>query len=41
MDAKKYLEENDSYNFFNAIDSLIKTGPTGSNVMDLILGLKK
>ena len=35
--ALKYIEENDSYHFFEAIDDLIKTGPTNTNVMDLIL----
>lgn len=35
LDIKKYLKENNSYEFFNAIDQLIKTGPTGTNVMDL------
>lgn len=30
-----YLEENDSYNFFKAIDGLFITGPTGVNVMDI------
>jgi len=35
LNAKEYLERNDSYNYFNAIDSLIITGPTGTNVMDI------
>ncbi|GBE04256.1 putative hydroxypyruvate reductase [bacterium BMS3Abin09] len=35
LDPEKYLEENDSYNFFNKMGSLIITGPTGTNVMDI------
>jgi len=30
-----YLENNDSYNFFQALDDLLITGPTNTNVMDL------
>ena len=33
----KTLKENDSYHFLEACDGLIKTGPTGSNVNDLVL----
>jgi glycerate 2-kinase len=32
-----YLNNNDSYHFFEALGDLIKTGPTNTNVMDLIL----
>jgi hydroxypyruvate reductase len=41
LDAAAYLENNDSYSFFSRLDTLtggahhIKTGPTGTNVMDL------
>ncbi|MBL7031590.1 MAG: glycerate kinase [Nitrospira sp.] len=35
LDPIKYLEENDSYNFFKEIRDLIITGPTGTNVMDI------
>jgi hydroxypyruvate reductase/glycerate 2-kinase len=35
LDPAKYLENNDSYNFFKQIDSLLITGPTGTNVMDV------
>ncbi len=35
LDPADYLNNNDSYNFFKKIDSLIITGPTGTNVMDL------
>ncbi len=33
--ASEYLIRNDSYNYFKAIDSLVITGPTGTNVMDV------
>ncbi len=33
----EYLENNDSYNFFQALDDLLITGPTNTNVMDLHL----
>jgi glycerate 2-kinase len=35
LDAWKCLENNDSYNFFKPLGSLIETGPTGTNVMDV------
>ncbi len=35
LNPEKYLEDNDSYNFFKEIDSLLITGPTGTNVMDI------
>jgi glycerate 2-kinase len=35
LNADEYLERNDSYNYFKKIDSLLVTGPTGTNVMDL------
>jgi glycerate-2-kinase len=39
LDAKKYLRNNDSYNFFKKAGGLIITGPTPTNVMDLRLFL--
>lgn len=36
-----YLENNDSYNFHNKNGSLIFTGPTKTNVMDLMIGYLK
>ncbi|MDI6699426.1 MAG: glycerate kinase [Candidatus Saccharicenans sp.] len=36
---ERYLENNDSYRFFQEIGSLLKTGPTGTNVMDIRLFL--
>jgi len=37
--ARPALEANDSYPFFDALGDLVKTGPTGTNVMDLHLVL--
>jgi glycerate-2-kinase len=37
LDILDYLNNNDSYNFFNKVDGLIKTGPTGTNVMDITI----
>ncbi len=34
IDAEERLERNDSYRFFDALDDLIVTGPTGTNVND-------
>jgi glycerate 2-kinase len=31
-----YLERNDSYSFFSKLDDLIRPGPTGTNVNDLV-----
>jgi glycerate 2-kinase len=36
-DAKQYLQNNDAYTFWNAVGGLVKIGPTGTNVMDLIV----
>ena len=35
MKPEEYLENNDSYNFLKETDSLLITGPTGTNVMDI------
>ena len=35
LDARAFLERHDSYSFFAALDDLVITGPTGTNVMDL------
>lgn len=37
LDPRAALDENDSYTFFAGVDGLVKTGPTGTNVMDLRL----
>jgi glycerate 2-kinase len=34
MDAAKYLDNNDGYGFFHALDNLVVTGPTRTNVND-------
>ncbi len=39
IDLDTYLQNNDSYHFFAQIEQLIKTGPTGTNVMDIMLFL--
>ena len=31
--------ENDTYPFFERLGRLVKTGPTGTNVMDVAIGL--
>ncbi len=35
LDAREFLDNNDSYHFFERINALVKTGPTGTNVMDV------
>jgi hydroxypyruvate reductase len=35
LDPRQYLANNDSYHFFEKLEALIKTGPTGTNVMDV------
>ncbi|HSQ79023.1 MAG TPA: DUF4147 domain-containing protein, partial [Candidatus Bathyarchaeia archaeon] len=39
LDPQAFLDRNDSYSFFRETGSLIRTGPTGTNVMDLRLFL--
>jgi glycerate 2-kinase len=34
-DARQFLDNNDSYHFFEKLGALVKTGPTGTNVMDV------
>jgi hydroxypyruvate reductase len=36
LDAAEYLAHNDSYSFFEKLGGLFKTGPTGTNVNDLV-----
>ncbi len=36
LDAQAVLEDNDSYPFFDALGDLLRTGPTGTNVNDLL-----
>lgn len=41
LDAKQYLARNDAYNYLKATGDLIFTGPTGTNVNDLVLVLAR
>jgi len=34
-----YLNNNDAYNFFRQVNALLITGPTQTNVMDIVVGL--
>jgi glycerate 2-kinase len=36
-DARRYLDANDSYHYFEGLGDLVKTGPTNTNVMDVRL----
>lgn len=38
-DPQAHLDDNNSYELFDALDQLIRTGPTHTNVMDLQVGL--
>ncbi len=39
LDPRQYLDTNNAYPFFSALGDLIITGPTGTNVNDLLFGL--
>lgn len=39
LDPGAHLSRNDAYPFFEALGDLIVTGPTGTNVADLVIGL--
>lgn len=39
MDPNTFLENNDSYHFFEKLNDLVKTGPTNTNVMDIMVML--
>ncbi|MCD6564040.1 MAG: glycerate kinase [Thermoproteales archaeon] len=41
LNPRKYLDNNDSYSFFEKVGGLIKTGYTGTNVNDFIIILVK
>ncbi len=41
LNAQEYLKNNDSYHFFKALDDLIITGPTNTNVNDIALILTR
>lgn len=40
LDARAHLERNDSYTFFAHLSAHIHTGPTGTNVADLVIALR-
>jgi glycerate 2-kinase len=40
IDPHRYLANNNSYEFFQQVGGLLETGPTGTNVNDLVLILK-
>jgi hydroxypyruvate reductase len=40
LDAQDVLQRNDTYGFFAALDDLIRSGPTGTNVMDVQIILR-
>ncbi len=37
MEPEEYLDNNDSYHYFRKLDALITTGPTGTNVNDIMI----
>lgn len=39
LDPARHLAQNDSYHFFKSVDGLFITGPTGTNVMDMVIGI--
>jgi len=39
LDIEKYLKNNNSYEFFDKTGDYLKTGDTGSNVADIIVGI--
>jgi hydroxypyruvate reductase len=39
LDPQALLANNDSYRLFDRLGDLLKTGPTGTNVNDIVIGL--
>ncbi|MEE9606087.1 MAG: MOFRL family protein, partial [Candidatus Scalindua sp.] len=39
LNPEDFLKRNDSYHFFNKIDQHLITGPTLTNVMDIMISL--
>jgi hydroxypyruvate reductase len=39
LSPRAFLENNDAYSFFRALGDLVVTGPTGTNVADVAIGL--
>lgn len=40
LHAEEFLARNDSYHFFQALGDLITTGPTGTNVADVVIAFR-
>ena len=40
LDADDFLARNDSYHFFQPLDGLLMTGPTGTNVADVVIAIR-
>ena len=40
LSATQHLKQSDAYAFLKAMDALIITGTTGTNVMDIVIGIK-
>ena len=40
LDPRRYLDDNDSNTFFSALGDLITTGPTGTNVNDVMIAIR-
>ena len=41
LNLESFLSNNDSYNFFNKLNSLVQIGPTGTNVADIQITIIK
>ncbi len=41
LDPEEFLARNDAYAFFEALQDLVRTGPTGTNVNDVVLVLAR
>ncbi|HDH02568.1 MAG TPA: glycerate kinase, partial [Nitrospirae bacterium] len=41
LSPEKFLAENNSYNFFKQVGGLFITGPTGTNVMDIQIVIRR
>ena len=40
VDAAAFLRNNDAYGFFSAVPGILRMGPTHTNVMDIVVGLR-
>ena len=41
LSPERHLERNDSFSFFQALSDLLLTGPTGTNVADIAIGIAR